>query len=167
VLFPQLSKDLETVVLTALQKNPTQRYASAAFFQADLQGLLSTASGTTNEKPRTAPPETRFDIRSTGFIIDAQPGSQTRMASERARPASLANTHSDAFRPTSQADLADLTGDDQSNTDLPGAWQRYRLWIVVVSVLLVTASVIISLLLLRHDVPIAPVASVPETGTLP
>jgi pSer/pThr/pTyr-binding forkhead associated (FHA) protein len=110
--------------------------------------------------------ETR-DIRTTGFTFDAQqPSSQTRKANDSVRPTSLANTHSDVFRPTSQAELADLTG-HQSYTNLLSTWQRHQPWIIVVCILLVTASVIISLLLLQHDMPIAPVALVPKTSTLP
>jgi pSer/pThr/pTyr-binding forkhead associated (FHA) protein len=115
---------------------------------------------------REIPPVTR-DIHNTGFTLDAQqPCSQTRMANDGGRPTSLANTHSDVFRPTSQAELDDLTG-GQSNTNLLSTWQRHQPRIIVVCMLLVTASVIISLLLQQHDVPIAPIALVPKTSTLP
>jgi hypothetical protein len=155
------------VVLTALQKNPVLRYDSAAAFQADLQGLLSTSSNNTNGRPRTAPPETRFDIHSIGSTIDAQlPDSQTPMASEIVRPTSLVKTHGNRFKLTRrQVDLANLGA--KSDSKLPGRWQQYRLWIVITGVLLVTMGVILSLLLLPYDAPVAPVASVPETSTFP
>jgi len=111
---------------------------------------------------REISPET-LDIRSTGFTFDAQQSSsQTHMANDIVRPI---NTHSDVFRLTSQAELSDLTG-YQSNTNLPSTWQRYRPWIIV-CMLLLTVSVIISLLLLWHDVPVVPVALVAKTSTLP
>jgi pSer/pThr/pTyr-binding forkhead associated (FHA) protein len=105
------------------------------------------------------PPKT-LDNHSTGFVIDS---SQTRMANDGVRPA---NTHSDIFRSTSQTELADLTG-YQSNTYVLSIWQRHRPWIIVLCMFFLTASVIISLLLQRHDVPIAHVAIVPKTSTLP
>jgi len=125
-------------------------------------GIISdTGAG---QATREIPPETS-DIRSTGFTFDAkQSSSQTRMANDSVKPTTLANTHSDVFRPTNQTELAVLTA-YQSITNLLSTWRHHRFWIIVVCMLLVTASVIINLL--RDDVPIAPVALVPKTSALP
>lgn len=103
------------------------------------------------------------------FELDPPPtdsAKQSRMANESIRPGLLENIFSDVYRPTRQAELADLTV-HQSNTAFLSAWQRHQPWIIVVCMLLVAASVIISLLLLQHDEPIAPVALAPKTNTLP
>lgn len=93
----------------------------------------------------------------------ANSAKRPRMVNECVRPI---NTHSDVFRPTNQAELADLSG-HQSNTNLLSTWKRHQLLIIVVCMLLVTASVIISLMLLQQDVPSAHVTLVPKTTTLP
>ena len=84
------------------------------------------------------------------------------MANDCVRPT---NTHSDIFRHTSQTELDDLTG-QQSNSNLPSTWKRHQLLIIVVSMLLVMASVILSLMLLQNDVPSAHVTLVPKTTSL-
>ena len=60
-----------------------------------------------------------------------------------------------------------VVSEHQSKTNLLSTWQHHQPWIIVVCMLLVTASVIISLMLLKHDVPIAPVTLAPKTSTLP
>jgi hypothetical protein len=60
-----------------------------------------------------------------------------------------------------------VISEHQSKTNLLSTWQHHQPWIIVVCMLLVTASVIISLVLLKHDVPIAPVTLAPKTSTLP
>jgi pSer/pThr/pTyr-binding forkhead associated (FHA) protein len=105
------------------------------------------------------------------FVFELDPpltdsAKQSRMANESVRPGSLENIFSNVFRPTRQAELVDLKG-HQSNAALLSIWQRHQPWIIVVCTLLVAASVFISLLLLQHDEPIAPVASAPKTSTLP
>jgi len=57
--------------------------------------------------------------------------------------------------------------EQQSKTILLSTWQRHQPRIIVACMLLVTAIVIISLMLLQHDVPIVPVTLVPKTSTLP
>jgi pSer/pThr/pTyr-binding forkhead associated (FHA) protein len=103
------------------------------------------------------------------FELDPPPtdsAKQSPMANEGIRPGSLENIISDVYRPTRQAELADLTG-HQGNTVLLSIWRRHQPWIIIVCMLLVAASVIIGLLLLKHDEPIAAVASAPKTSTLP
>ena len=129
------------------------------------QSRMTSGTGAGQAAPGISP-ESR-DIHNTGSTFGAQqPSSQTRMADDSVRPRSLENIFRDVFRPTSQAELADLTG-HQSNTALLSTWQRHQPWIIVASMLLVAASVIISLLLLKHGEPIASVASAPKTNTLP
>jgi hypothetical protein len=49
----------------------------------------------------------------------------------------------------------------------PGTWQRYRLWIVIAGVLLLTIGMIISFLLPRHSATVTPAVPVSESGSLP
>ena len=102
------------------------------------------------------------------FVFELDPpfansAKRNRMANDCVRPT---NTHRDIFRHTSQAELDDLTG-QQSNSNLPSTWKRHQLLIIVVSMLLVMASFILSLMLLQHDIPSAHVTLVPKTTSLP
>jgi hypothetical protein len=85
------------------------------------------------------------------------------MANDCVRPTKI---HSDIFRHTSQTELVDLTG-QLSHSNLPSTWKRHQLLIIVVSMLLVLASVILSLMLPQNDVPSAHVTLVPKTTSLP
>jgi pSer/pThr/pTyr-binding forkhead associated (FHA) protein len=101
------------------------------------------------------------------FVFELDPpfansAKRPRKANDSVRPT---NTHSDVFRHANQIELDDLTG-HQSNSNLLSTWKRHQLLVIVVCMLFVMASVVLSLMLLEHDMPSAHVTLVPKTTSL-
>jgi serine/threonine-protein kinase len=119
--LPQLPEQLENAVLTALQKNPDLRYGSAAAFQTELQSIL-------HQQPVSSSNKKAKNVPAETRIATATPSFHNSTVQESV----LSNNTSSAIHPIS-------------------AWQRYRPWIVVGTVLLTTLAVALTLLLAEDD----------------